>query len=117
MKVQNKLMTRPAKAVKPALSLKADRLVVDAEQMIAVTVDFKGVDSVELALEPKKGFTIDLKSLNRPGIVRLRAKRDGTSTVIATAKKGSAVIIRKEIHLKCVGPVVRILAFGYIPGK
>lgn len=107
--------TRTTKLAKPTLTLKADRLEVGQEQMIAIQVAFKGLDKVDLSIEPKKGFTIDLKSIAKPGLVRLRAKKDGTTTLIASGRVGSGEVIRKMIHVKCLGPVVRILACGYLP--
>lgn len=106
---------KPAAIAAPSLRLDADRPEVKAGEAVRLTVRFGGLDSVELELAPKKGFAIDLRSLSKPGVVHLRGKRDGTTTVIASGRAGGKEVVRKLIHLRCEGPKVRILAFGYIP--
>lgn len=107
--LKTKTAPRASKRVlKPALTLRPDLKEVNAGETITVDVGFKGMDSVELRLEPSKTFSLDLKSMKKPGLVRLKGKRDGIATLIA---KGAG--IEKMIHLRCVGPTVRILAFGY----
>ncbi len=120
MKVQ---VRKPAPArsakrsLKPALALEAETLYVKAGGVIPVAVELKNLDAVELTLEPAKIFSLDLPSLTRKGLVRLRGKKDGKATLIASGRVGAAEVIRKMLHVECEGPVVRILGFGYIPRK
>jgi hypothetical protein len=116
MKVQKKVATvaRKTRVVKPSLTLTADVPEVKAGRTIALKVEFKGADKVELQLEPRGTFEMDLSEMKKPGLVRLKGRKDGKGTVIATAHvKGG--VIRRMIHLACEGPVVRILGFGYLP--
>ena len=103
-------------AVKPALTLRADVREVKANASIAVSVGMKGLDRVELELEPKGAFTLDLKSLSKAGVVRLKGHMDGKATLIATGKVGRKGVIEKMLHIACEGPSLRLLGFGYIPG-
>jgi hypothetical protein len=108
---------RPAakKAVKPALTLRPDVREVKANASIKVSVGMKGLDKVELALEPRGAFSLDLKSLSKTGIVRLKGHKDGKATLIATGKVGRKSMVEKMLHVACVGPSLKILGFGYTP--
>jgi hypothetical protein len=94
--------------LKPAITLRPDVKQIDAGETITVDVGLKAIDAVELRLEPAKTFSLDTKSMKKSGKVHLKGKRDGIATLIA---RGGGV--EKMIHLRCVGPTVRILAFGY----
>jgi len=104
------------KALKPALTLRSDVREVKANASIAVSVGMKGLDKVELELEPRGAFSLDLKSLSKAGIVRLKGHKDGQATLIATGKVGRKSVIEKMLHIACEGPSLRLLGFGYIPG-
>lgn len=96
-----------------ALRLTADAVEVKAGAAIAVNVGFKGVEKVELALVPAGTFAIDLKSVRKPGLVRLRGKKDGKATLFARGFAGGEVVLERKIHVACEGPRVRVSAFGY----
>jgi hypothetical protein len=111
MKLKTK--TRAPKILKPSIALKPNRKRVDAGERIAVSVALAGVDRVELSLEPKQPFELDLRSMRKSGIVRLRGRADGIATLIASGRVGTKEVIRKMVHLRCDGPQVRILEYGY----
>jgi hypothetical protein len=110
-----RLVPRPAE--KPELWLRPSADKVKATASVAVDVSFKGVDRVEFDLEPKGTFTLDQSVLEKDGIVRLLAKADGKATLIATGVRRGRDVVQRLAHLECEGPVVRIIAWGYIPAE
>lgn len=98
------------------IHLEADRDRVNAGETIAVKVEAAGVESVQLKVVPAEAFDIDLRSLSRPGLVRLKGRADGTGTLIAEGTTAGGDRIERMLHLECVGPMLRLLGFGYIPG-
>lgn len=101
----------------PSLELNCATPRVDATAAIPVQVAFDGIDRVEFALEPKGTFVLDVDRLEESGIVRLLGKKDGKATLIATGVRGKVDVIQRLVHVECDGPLVRILAWGYIPGS
>jgi hypothetical protein len=110
-----RLVPRPAE--KPEVWLRPGADKVKATASIQVHVSFKGVDRVEFDLEPKGTFTLDTKVLEKDGIIRLLGKMDGKATLVATGVKSGRDVVQRLAHLECEGPVVRIIAWGYIPGQ
>lgn len=100
----------------PSLELSCATPRVKATAAIPVEVAFSGIDRVEFELEPKGTFSLDVEKLEESGIVRLLGKKDGKATLIATGVRGKVDVIQRLVHLECDGPLVRILAWGYIPG-
>lgn len=104
-----------AKRALPTISLTPDVRRVKQNGGVAVTVAFTGLDEVEFALEPRGAFTLDLASMTKAGVLRLRGKKDGTATIVARGKLGAKIVHTEVLHIQCEGPIVRILACGYIP--
>ena len=102
---------------KPQLELRPSVSRVKATAGIEVQVTMRGVDRVELELEPKGTFTLDRAALDDDGEVRLLGKMDGKATLIATGMRRGADVVQRLLHVECDGPVVRILAYGYVPGS
>lgn len=102
-------------AVRPALVLEADAALARAGKAIAVRVAFEALDRVDLRLEPAGTFSLDLASLSRAGVVRLRAEKDGKATLVASGRVGEREAIRRLLHVECEGPVLRLVGFGYWP--
>src|SRR5947207_3014198 len=109
-----RLVPRPAE--KPEILLRPAADKVKATASISVDVSFKGVDRVEFDLEPRGTFTLDTRVLEKDGIIRLLGKMDGKATLIATGVRRGQDVVQRLAHVECEGPVVRIIAWGYIPG-
>ena len=112
MMVNIQTQDRPRVATTPALTLTADRTEVKKDEMLSVAVEMAGIEAADLRLEPADIFRVDLTTLGKSGVVRLRGLRDGKATLIATARGADLV---RMVHLDCEGPVVRITSFEYIP--
>jgi hypothetical protein len=102
---------------KPQLELRPSVTKVKATSAISVQVAMRGVDRVELELEPKGTFTLDRGALEQDGEVRLLGKMDGKATLIATGMRRGQDVVQRLLHVECDGPLVRILAYGYVPGS
>lgn len=100
----------------PELTLEADLREVKATATLPVRVAFRGLDRVDLELEPAQTFSLDVTSVAETGIVRLLGKADGKATLIAHGVKDGRDVAQRLLHVACEGPVVRIVAFGYLPG-
>ncbi|MHC4390798.1 MAG: hypothetical protein ACYS22_05700 [Planctomycetota bacterium] len=104
---------RPVAA--PELSLLPDGYSIDAGESICVAVNFTSVEDVALTIEPRDAFSIDMRELSKPGTVRLKGILDGPATLIARGRLASGEGIERQIHVECVGPLLRLLGCGYIP--
>lgn len=107
--------TKTARRLAPALTLTPSVGRVKQKGVVAVAVEFEGLDEVAFTLEPRGAFSLDLNPMTRPGTLRLKGLLDGTATLIASGRTGGREAVRRELHLYCEGPIVRILACGYIP--
>jgi hypothetical protein len=112
-----KSTTRTTKARKlaPALTLTPSVGRVKQKEVVSVAVAFDGVEEVAFRLEPKGAFSLDLNPMARPGTLRLKGLLDGTATLVASGRTAGKEVVRRELHLYCEGPIVRIVASGYIP--
>ena len=102
---------------KPELWLRTSAEKVKATATLSVEVSFKGVDRVEFEVEPKGTFTLDTTALVQDGIVRLLGKMDGKATLVATGVRHGRDVVQRLAHVECEGPLLRIIAWGYIPGQ
>ena len=108
-----RLVPRPDE--KPTLTLRAALERVNATASIPVEVSFTGVDRVEFELEPVGTFKLDNTRLESDGIIRLLGQADGKATLIATGVRRGVDVVQRLVHVECDGPLVRILAYGYLP--
>lgn len=125
MKTQTRSRTMPKAATtkrraasRPSLTLRARPRKVAAGETIAVRVDFDGLPGVDLAVEPRGAFGLDLRSLSRPGTVRLKARKHGKATLVATGRPAAAGAgaPRRLLHVECEGLKVGLSDFEYVPG-
>src|SRR5438094_4819680 len=86
-------------AAKPEVTLRAGVERVKTRGAIPVDVAFSGAERVELTLEPAGTFSLDSRTLKKPGVVRLRGERDGKATLIASARSGKAQVARTLLHV------------------
>jgi hypothetical protein len=112
MKLDVRKTTTQKKTTKsPTLALRPSVRKVAAGETIEVRVDFAArLGGVDLVVEPRGAFTLDLRALTRPGIVRMKGKKHGKATLIATAPG-----VRRLMHVECEGPKVGLSEFEYIP--
>ncbi len=97
------------------LRLEAQTIRVDAGQAIDVFVAFDGLEQVSLQMVPLEPFGIDLKSLTRPGTVRLKGRADGVATLIARGRTETGAQREAMVHVRCDGAELRLIGWGYIP--
>lgn len=97
------------------LRLEAQTVRVDAGQAIEVFVAFDGLEQVSLQMVPREPFGIDLKSLSRPGTVRMKGQADGVATLIARGSTATGAQREAMLHVRCDGAELRLLGWGYIP--
>jgi len=110
----------PAKrraAARPGLTLRASARRVAAGGTIEVGVDFSRLATVDLVVEPRGAFALDLRALTRPGVVRLKGRKHGKATLIATGRPAAAGApeTRRLLHVECEGPKVGLSDFEYLP--
>lgn len=111
---------RPARrtaARAPQIELRPSVETAKQHEVIAVALRFSGLDRVSLEVEPKNGFSLDAAEAIAPTTVRLTGKRDGIATLIATGYAGKRAVAEQLLHVRCVGPTLRILGFGYKPAR
>jgi hypothetical protein len=108
---------RTARVSAPQLALVADRPEVRKGETIRVAVEMSGLDEVTFSLEPaRKVFSLDLASMKKPGAVRLKGEGHGFATLIASGRKNGVEVVKRMVHVRCQGPRVGILVFGYLRG-
>ncbi len=107
--------TTSAKAPKAARAPAKRR--VAAGGTIEVGVDFSRLATVDLVVEPRGAFALDLRALTRPGVVRLKGRKHGKATLIATGRPAAAGApeTRRLLHVECEGPKVGLSDFEYLP--
>ncbi|HVY62235.1 MAG TPA: hypothetical protein VHF22_11315, partial [Planctomycetota bacterium] len=100
----------------PELRLTAEAGAIPVPQKIALKVEFRNLDSVNLKVEPAGPITLSKTSVNGSEVVTITAVKDGKATITATGVEfGQNTNTTQKVDIESIGFQVKMNMVGFTP--